>query len=469
TRSASEVLPPHDVLGATDVTGFGLLGHGLEMARGSGARFVFEAAALPALPGALDLAREGVETGGAAHNRRFVRDDLAVAPDIEPALVTLAHDPQTSGGLLAAVPEAATHALLEDLAAAGVSGWRVGHVESGGGVELRQTRPPSEAAEPRPRAGDRRRQRDQHGRHVLQEERVERVVGHPLSFGARGEDLEGAPHAGDREGAPHEPPPHDAGDPDRQDARASLDADRPVEGLSDQGAGEEPDDDHEPAVLRAEIADGRAECTGDQRADGDLTRTHRREGVPRRLSACLAAQADWPLHRAAHADRLVATATANPRLSLRMAVAVERRRLGDIGGDGGRHRSPVGGSMRRVRPDRGSVKGTVGPYLGTGSVSVRRTLGRSTPAGGLPRRARPYVRLTQPLVRDTKGGDLRPASWDEALDRVVAGFQAAKAAHGPTTFGTFSCSKATNEVNYAAQKFSRAVLGSNNIDSCNRT
>ena len=82
---------------------------------------------------------------------------------------------------------------------------------------------------------------------------------------------------------------------------------------------------------------------------------------------------------------------------------------------------------------------------------------------------KPYVRLTQPLVRDTKGGDLRPASWDEALDRVVAGFRAASAAHGPTTFGTFSCSKATNEVNYAAQKFSRVVLRSNNVDSCNRT
>ena len=82
---------------------------------------------------------------------------------------------------------------------------------------------------------------------------------------------------------------------------------------------------------------------------------------------------------------------------------------------------------------------------------------------------RPYVRLTQPLVRDTKGAPLRPASWDEALDRVVAGFQTASAAHGPTTFGTFSCSKATNEVNFAAQKFSRVVLGSNNIDSCNRT
>jgi len=83
--------------------------------------------------------------------------------------------------------------------------------------------------------------------------------------------------------------------------------------------------------------------------------------------------------------------------------------------------------------------------------------------------AKPYVRLTQPLVRDTKGGDLRPATWDEALARTVAGFQAARAAHGPTTFGTFSCSKATNEVNFAAQKFSRTILGSNNIDSCNRT
>ena len=80
-----------------------------------------------------------------------------------------------------------------------------------------------------------------------------------------------------------------------------------------------------------------------------------------------------------------------------------------------------------------------------------------------------YVRLTQPLVRDSKGAPLRPASWDEALTRVVDGFEAARAAHGPSTFGTFSCSKATNEVNFAAQKFTRAVLGSNSIDSCNRT
>ena len=83
--------------------------------------------------------------------------------------------------------------------------------------------------------------------------------------------------------------------------------------------------------------------------------------------------------------------------------------------------------------------------------------------------AKPYVRLTQPLVRDTKGGELRPATWEEALVKTVDGFQAAKAAHGPTSLGVFSCSKATNEVNYAAQKYARTVLGTNNIDSCNRT
>jgi formate dehydrogenase major subunit len=80
---------------------------------------------------------------------------------------------------------------------------------------------------------------------------------------------------------------------------------------------------------------------------------------------------------------------------------------------------------------------------------------------------KPYVRLTEPLVRD--GGRLRKASWDEALDRAAEGIRRAVGRGGPETFGLFSCSKATNEVNYFAQKFARAVVGSNNIDSCNRT
>ena len=76
-------------------------------------------------------------------------------------------------------------------------------------------------------------------------------------------------------------------------------------------------------------------------------------------------------------------------------------------------------------------------------------------------------RLTTPMVRDD--GRLRPATWDEALDRAVDGFRAVLDRHGPNGFGMFSCSKATNEMNYAAQKFIRTAIGSNNIDSCNRT
>src|SRR3546814_4589355 len=82
---------------------------------------------------------------------------------------------------------------------------------------------------------------------------------------------------------------------------------------------------------------------------------------------------------------------------------------------------------------------------------------------------RKLPRLTQPLVRDQKGAALRPASWSEALERAAAGLRRSVDAHGPTSFGLFSCSKSTNEMNYAAQKFARVVIGSTNIDSCNRT
>jgi len=78
-------------------------------------------------------------------------------------------------------------------------------------------------------------------------------------------------------------------------------------------------------------------------------------------------------------------------------------------------------------------------------------------------------RLTKPLLRDAKGAALRPATWDEAMDRVASGLRATVERHGPTAFGMFSCSKATNEMNFVAQKFARTVVGSNNIDSCNRT
>ncbi len=76
---------------------------------------------------------------------------------------------------------------------------------------------------------------------------------------------------------------------------------------------------------------------------------------------------------------------------------------------------------------------------------------------------RSYARLTRPLVRE--GDQLREATYDEAMERIVSGLKP----HMGDAFGMFSCSKATNETNYMAQKFSRVVMGSNNIDSCNRT
>ena len=76
-------------------------------------------------------------------------------------------------------------------------------------------------------------------------------------------------------------------------------------------------------------------------------------------------------------------------------------------------------------------------------------------------------RLTTPLVR--VDGILRPTTWDAALDTVARGLARVRSAHGPDAVGMFACSKTTNELNYAAQKLMRAVIGTNNVDSCNRT
>ena len=78
-----------------------------------------------------------------------------------------------------------------------------------------------------------------------------------------------------------------------------------------------------------------------------------------------------------------------------------------------------------------------------------------------------FTRLTEPLVRD--GGRLRPASWEEALGRAAEGFRRVKAQHGGDAIGTFSCSKASNEMNFLAAKLARVAFGTHNIDSCNRT
>ncbi|MBB5122369.1 nitrite reductase [Streptomyces eurocidicus] len=85
--------------------------------------------------------------------------------------------------------------------------------------------------------------------------------------------------------------------------------------------------------------------------------------------------------------------------------------------------------------------------------------GRTAPAV-----LRPGVRLTGPLVRDAPGGELRPASWDEALDRTAAGLSAARDGHGRDAVGVFGGGGLTNEKAYLLGKFARVVLGTANID-----
>ncbi len=75
-------------------------------------------------------------------------------------------------------------------------------------------------------------------------------------------------------------------------------------------------------------------------------------------------------------------------------------------------------------------------------------------------------RLTRPLIR--KNGELVSASWEEALDLVASRLSEIKDESGPDSFGVFSSSRSTNELNYLASKFARSVLSTNNVDSCNR-
>ncbi len=78
-----------------------------------------------------------------------------------------------------------------------------------------------------------------------------------------------------------------------------------------------------------------------------------------------------------------------------------------------------------------------------------------------------YTRLTEPLVRDN--GVLRQATWEEALTRAAEGFRRVRDSRGGDAIGTFSCSKASNEMNYLAGKLARVAFGTHNVDSCNRT
>jgi selenide, water dikinase len=122
-RTASIVMRRYDVHACSDVTGFGLLGHALEMAQGSQVTITFDAAALPVLPGAVRLAEQGLLTGGCKRNRAYLEDDgkVAIDPSVRAGLVEVAFDPQTSGGLLIALPVARASTLVAALKKGGVA------------------------------------------------------------------------------------------------------------------------------------------------------------------------------------------------------------------------------------------------------------------------------------------------------------------------------------------------------------
>jgi selenide, water dikinase len=133
-RDAADALRSFAPNAVTDVTGFGLLGHAHETALRSDVRIVLEGSALPALPGALELARAGVRTGGDRRNREFAA--AHVTSSASPELEALGYDPQTAGGLLVTLPAEKRAVLEATFAGGGLPLHPVGRVEAGSGVSL---------------------------------------------------------------------------------------------------------------------------------------------------------------------------------------------------------------------------------------------------------------------------------------------------------------------------------------------
>jgi selenide,water dikinase len=119
-RTASEIMRGYPVHACSDVTGFGLLGHALEMASGSSVTLILESSRLPLLRRARHLAEKGYLTGGCKRNREFLQDKITIDSSIRSGLVEMALDPQTSGGLLIALPQKSAAKLVAELQGAGI-------------------------------------------------------------------------------------------------------------------------------------------------------------------------------------------------------------------------------------------------------------------------------------------------------------------------------------------------------------
>jgi selenide, water dikinase len=135
SRRAAALLEPFRPSAVTDVTGFGLAGHAVEVAERSGVRLVLEAEGLPALESAVEVAEQGERTGGDQRNRDFGGERVDI-DGVADALVALAFDPQTAGGLLVSIPPERAEALETAFSASDLFLRRVGAVEEGAGVLL---------------------------------------------------------------------------------------------------------------------------------------------------------------------------------------------------------------------------------------------------------------------------------------------------------------------------------------------
>lgn len=141
--AAAEAMVEVGANAATDVTGFGLLGHLLEMARGSGVTVEIDASSVPILPSAIEHARAGDKPGGLGANRLYASPSIEGASLIDPVLLDLLYDPQTSGGLLISVPEDRADRMAAALAQHGVEGSaRIGRfIQKGNGTIRLLARP----------------------------------------------------------------------------------------------------------------------------------------------------------------------------------------------------------------------------------------------------------------------------------------------------------------------------------------
>jgi len=133
---ASRMAREAGVRALTDVTGYGILGHAYEMAVASSTGIRFSASALPLLPGALDYAYRGITTGGGARNRHYLEGKVKVSTGVTEEIGHILFDPQTSGGLLFAVPQKAIPALEDAFGTSEQPLWRVGEVTAETGVTV---------------------------------------------------------------------------------------------------------------------------------------------------------------------------------------------------------------------------------------------------------------------------------------------------------------------------------------------